>query len=69
MGSGEVILSRLAFNISPKNHSSTYHSTHILMLRVIVSKPYASSVIIKDICGHGIDRSDSGIFILDCGTT
>jgi hypothetical protein len=39
------------------------------MLRVHASKPNASSVIIKEICGHGVDRSDSGIFIFDCGIT
>jgi hypothetical protein len=39
------------------------------MWRVHASKPNASSVIIKEICGHGVDRSDSGIFIFDCGTT
>jgi hypothetical protein len=37
------------------------------MLRVHASKPNASSVIIKEICGHGVDRSDSVIFIFDCG--
>jgi hypothetical protein len=42
---------------------------HVSMWRVHASKPYASSVIIKEICGHGVDRSDSGIFIFDCGTT
>jgi hypothetical protein len=39
------------------------------MWRAHASKPNASSVIIKEICGHGVDRSDSGIFIFDCGTT
>jgi hypothetical protein len=39
------------------------------MLRVHASKPNASSVIIKEICGHGVDRSDSVIFIFDCGLT
>jgi hypothetical protein len=39
------------------------------MWRVHASKPNASSVIINEICGHGVDRSDSGIFIFNCGTT
>jgi hypothetical protein len=62
-----MILSILAFNISPQNHSSKLIKEHVLMLRAHASKPNASSVIIKEICGHGVDRSDSGIFIFDCG--
>jgi hypothetical protein len=69
MRSGEVILSILAFNISPQNNSSTFHPRNVSMWRVHASKPNASSVIIKEICEHGVYRSDSGIFIFDCGKT
>jgi hypothetical protein len=68
MRSGEVILSILAFNISPQNLSFYISSKkHVSMLRVHASKPNASSEIIKEKCGHGFDRKDSGIFIFDCG--
>jgi hypothetical protein len=69
MRSGEVIVSILAFYISPQNNSIHFIQDHVSMWRVHASKPNASSVIIKEICGHGVDRSDSGIFIFDCGTT
>jgi hypothetical protein len=69
MRSGEVNLSIFAFNISPQNYSSSLHPKHVSLWRVHASKPNASSVIIKEKFGDGVDRSDSGIFIFDCGTT
>jgi hypothetical protein len=69
MRSGEVILSILAFNISPQIILLHYIQEHVSMWRAHASKPNASSVIIKELCGHGVDRSDSGIFIFDCGIT
>jgi hypothetical protein len=70
MRSGEVILSILAFNIYLiKIILLHLIQEHVSMWRVHASKPNASSVIIKEICEHGVYPSDSGIFIFDCGTT
>jgi hypothetical protein len=69
MRSGEVILSKLALNISLQFNFLSLIQQHVSMWRVDAIKPNAYSVIIKEICGHEFDRSDSGIFIFDCETT
>jgi ribonuclease BN (tRNA processing enzyme) len=62
MRSGELILSILKIILLQFIHE------HVSMWRMHASTLNASSVIIKEICGHGVDRSDSGILIFDCGT-